>query len=472
MSPPTTQLAILGTGPGGYTAAFLAADLGMKVTLIDRHATPGGTCLHYGCIPSKALLHISRILSESREAAQFGIRFPEPQIDLDRVRCWKNEVVQKLADGLADLCKRRGIERIVGQARFVDSHTVRTELSQGGEDLLAFEHIILATGSVSANIPGLALNSPPIWTSTEGLELQTIPQSLLVVGGGFIGLELSTVYASLGTRVSVVEMTDSLLPGVDRDLVRVLSGRMGLMFEKVMLNALVVGVDIGHIGPIIRIQHKDGTISEDQYEKVLLCTGRKPNTRDLDLQNTSVELDSRGFVKVDTQQRTTDPAILAIGDLTGGPMLAHKAAHEGHIAAEALAGNQTVSKAETIPAVVFTDPEIAWCGLTETEARQAGRNVTVTRFPWGASGRAVTLGRTDGLTKIIIDPETQRILGMGIVGYGAGELIAEGALAIRMGATAADLESVVHPHPTLSETLMESAALFSGRCIHLYRPKK
>lgn len=467
-----SSLAVIGAGPGGYAAAFLAADLGMKVVLIDRHPTPGGTCLRYGCIPSKALLHVSQILSEARDAARFGIRFPEPQINLEKVRASKEEIVRKLALGLADLCKRRSIERIVGHARFADSHTLQIARPDGGEDLLPFEHAILATGSVSAGIPGLALKGPPVWDSTQALELTAIPRSMLVVGGGFIGLELGTVYASLGTRVSMVEMTDSLLPGVDRDLVRILSGRIAQVFEKVMLDSLVLGMDIGHTRPIIRIQHKDGRVSEGQYDKILVCVGRKPNTGNLTLEHTSVELDSRGFVKVDAQQHTTDPAIFAVGDLTGGPMLAHKASHDGRVAVEAIAGDQPPRKFAPVPAVVFTDPEIAWCGMTETEAKQAGHSVTVTRFPWAASGRALTLGRTDGLTKLIIDPETQRILGVGIAGYGAGELIAEGALAVHTRATATDLDSVIHPHPTLSETLMESAALFSGRCTHLYRPKK
>jgi dihydrolipoyl dehydrogenase len=441
-----TELAIIGAGPGGYAAAFLAADKGMQVTLIDPEVNPGGVCLYKGCIPSKALLHIAKVISEAEEAKNWGVAFGKPKIDVNRVREWKNEVVKKLTGGLGQLIKQRKINYVQGETKFSDSHTLEI-----GKDKLGFVNAIIATGSYPAKLPGFEVMKN-LLDSTSGLELESIPETLLVVGGGYIGLELGTVYAALGTKVSVVELTDSLLPGVDKDLVAVLSKRLSGIFDTIMLN-------------------KSASDVKGNYEKILVAVGRKPNTERLGLENTKVQTDKKGFIKVNEQRRTSDEFIFAIGDVAGEPMLAHKASHEGFTAVEAIAGEKTAFEPLAIPAVVFTDPEIAWCGLTETQARAQNRNITVSKFPWAASGRAATLGRSDGLTKLIIDPESERILGVGIAGPGAGELIAEGVLAVEMGANAKDMMMTIHPHPTLSETLMESAESFFGISTHVYRRK-
>lgn len=468
----STQLAVVGGGPGGYAAAFFAADLGLQVTLIDLEPQPGGVCLYRGCIPSKALLHVAKVLSEARHASQWGITFSDPQIDLAKLRSWKNNVVQKLTGGLGQLSKQRKITFIQGRAYFVDARTLRIQKESGEEEHLAFEHAILATGSRPAILPSLSLDSPRVLDSTGALELPDIPHTMLVVGGGYIGLELGTVYAALGTKVSVVEMTPGLLPGVDRDLVSVLARRMEKICQAIMLNTTVAEMKEEQNGIRVRFEGSEVQEAEQVFDKVLVAVGRKPNSSDLGLENTRVELDSRGFVKVNAQRQTTEPGIYAIGDVCGEPMLAHKASHEGRVAVEALSGRKVAFQPQAIPAVVFTDPEIAWCGLTETQAKQENRSIQVVRFPWGASGRATTLDGNEGVTKLIIDPESERILGVGIVGSGAGELIAEGVLAIEMAALASDLSLTIHPHPTLSETLMEAADVFLGHSTHLYRPKR
>jgi dihydrolipoamide dehydrogenase len=465
-----TQLAVVGGGPGGYAAAFLAADLGLQVTLIDPEPHPGGVCLYRGCIPSKALLHVAKLLSDAQQAAQWGVTFADPTIDLDKLRAWKQGVVRKLTDGLGELCKRRQITFIQGRARFLDATTLHIQQGQGEEQVLRFAYAILATGSRPAILRDLLVDSPRVLNSTTALELPDIPKTLLVIGGGYIGLELGTVYAALGTRVSVVEMTSGLLPGVDRDLVSVVAKRLTREFQAIMLNTKMVAMQEDPQG--IRVTLEGPGIQEPHqvFEKVLVAVGRVPHTSDLNLNATRVEVDQRGFVLVDAQRRTAEPTIYAIGDLTGEPMLAHKASHEGRVAAEAIAGHSVAFEPQAIPAVVFTDPEIACCGLTETQAKRAKRQVQVVRFPWAASGRSVTLDRPEGLTKLLIDPDTQRVLGVGIVGSGAGELIAEGVLAVEMAALASDLALSIHPHPTLSETLMEAAEVFFGQSTHIYRP--
>jgi dihydrolipoamide dehydrogenase len=466
----STQVAVVGGGPGGYAAAFLAADLGLRVTLVDLEPDPGGVCLYHGCIPSKALLHVARVISESRQAADWGIEFSEPKIDLDKLRAWKDGVVSKLTGGLGQLSKQRKVDFIRGRATFLDSRTLKIE-GRDGDRRLVFENAILATGSRPAAPFALSLDSPRVMDSTAALELDDIPKTMLVVGGGYIGLELGTVYAALGTQVSLVEMTSGLLPGVDRDLVSILARRVDRIFHSVMLNAKVVEMKEEKNGVRVRIEGAEIGGDEAVYEKVLVAAGREPNSGGLGLEKTKVIIDSRGFVQVDAARRTAEPAIYAIGDVAGEPMLAHKATHEGRVAAEAISGRAVAFEPRAIPAVVFTDPEVAWCGLTESQAKEEGRPVKVTRFPWGASGRAATLDRNDGVTKLIIDPESERVLGVGIAGAGAGELIAEGVLAVEMGASASDIELSIHAHPTLSETLMESAEAFFGRSTHFYRPK-
>lgn len=468
----STQVAVVGGGPGGYAAAFLAADLGLQVTLIDAEPNPGGVCLYRGCIPSKALLHVAKVIGDARQAADWGVTFGDPQIDVDALRTWKESVVGKLTGGLGDLCRRRKVAFVQGRAAFRDANTlvVRTESETGV--VIAFEHAILATGSYAAPLPDLAVDSPRLLDSTAALALPDIPANLLVIGGGYIGLELGSVYAALGSRVSVVEMTPGLLPGVDRDLVRVLSRRLKERFAAVMLDTIVTALQEEPDGLHVKFEGVGATAPEQVYDKILVAVGRRPQTAGLGLENTRVVLDARGFVQVDAQRRTHEPTIYAIGDITGEPMLAHKATHEGRVAAEAIAGKKTAFEPHAIPAVVFTDPEVAWCGLTESQAKQQQRNVTIARFPWAASGRALTLGHSDGVTKLVIDPETQRVLGVGVAGSGAGEMIAEGVLAVEMAALASDLSLSIHPHPTLSESLMEAADAFFGQSTHVYRPSR
>ncbi|HUX93467.1 MAG TPA: dihydrolipoyl dehydrogenase [Ignavibacteriaceae bacterium] len=468
----SNKIIVIGAGPGGYAAAFFAADLGMEVTLIDKEKNPGGVCLYRGCIPSKALLHVAKLISEAEEAKNWGIEFSKPKIDLTKLRDWKNSVVAKLTGGLGILSKQRKINYIVGSARFINSTTLKVEKSDGSSVELKFEKVIIATGSVIATIPALNINSKRILNSTTALDLPEIPKSLLVIGGGYIGLELGSVYNSLGTKVSVVEMTPGILPGADRDLVSFLSKRIERKFEKVMLNSKVLELKEVNNAVSVKIQSADGNISEHLYDYVLMSIGRKPETKGLGLENTKVTVNQRGWIIVNEQLRTTDPNIYAIGDIVGEPMLAHKASHEGRVAVEAIAGHKVAFEPKAIPAVVFTDPEIAWAGLTENQAKEKNIKYEVAKFPWAASGRATTLDRSDGVTKLLIDPSDQRILGVGICGPGAGELIAEGVLAIEMGANATDIKLTIHPHPTLSETVMEAAEVFFGQSTHMYKPKK
>ena len=473
----STQLAVIGAGPGGYAAAFYAADLGLQVTLIDPSPNPGGVCLYRGCIPSKALLHVADVLNDAKHAEAWGISFGAPSIDLDRLRAFKTRVVTQLTGGLGQLSKQRKIAYVRGTAAFVDARTLEVSTEDGQKTTLTFGHAIIATGSSPATVPGLSIDSPRLMDSTTALDLPDIPGSLLVVGGGYIGLELGSVYAALGTRVTVVEMTGGLLPGADRDLVNILAKRVESICEAVRLNTRVVSMKALANGISVTVESsassgEEGAVPPEQtYDRVLVSIGRKPNPVP-GIGNTGVAVNGRGFVEVDGSRRTAEPTIYAIGDVVGEPMLAHKASHEGRVAVEAIAGQKVAFEPLAIPAVVFTDPELAWCGLTETDAQKQNRDVTVARFPWGASGRSLTLDRSDGMTKLLLDPKTERILGVGIVGPGAGELIAEGVLAVEMGANATDLKMSIHPHPTLSETMMESAEVFFGHATHVYRPRK
>jgi dihydrolipoamide dehydrogenase len=470
----STQLVVIGGGPGGYAAAFLAADLGLRTTLIDSEPNPGGVCVYRGCIPSKALLHVAKLIEESRHAKAWGVEFAEPKIDLGKLREFKNNVVKRLTGGTGQLTKARKITYIQGRAELTGPRALKVAKTAGGEETIEFDHAILATGSAPAMPPMLKVDDPRVMDSTGALDLPDVPKSLLVVGGGYIGLELGSVYATLGSAVTVVEMTPGLLPGADRDLVDVLAKRVTTLMKKVMLNTRVVQMKAEAKGIRVTFEGegvKDGN-TEQLFDRVLVSVGRRPNSKVPGLETTRVQVDERGFIEVDEQLRTAEPSIFAIGDVVGEPMLAHKASHEGRVAVEVIAGENVAFQPKAIPAVVFTDPELAWAGLTETQAQKEGRKVVIAKFPWGASGRALTLDRTDGLTKLILDAETERILGVGLVGPGAGELIAEGVLAIEMGANATDLKLSIHPHPTLTETLMESAEVFFGQATHVYRPRR
>jgi len=464
------QLAVLGAGPGGYAAAFYAADLGMQVALIDEEKNPGGVCLYRGCIPSKALLHVAKVIDEAKHADKWGVSFGEPTLDVDKLRAFKQGVVDKLTAGVGGVAKMRKVKFIQGRATLTGANSM-TVAGANGTTELQFEHLILATGSHPTKIPSLALDSPRMMDSTTGLELPDVPKSLLVIGGGYIGLELGTVYATLGSKVSVVEMTPGLLPGADRDLVQVLEKRLKGLFSSIMLNTKVVKVAEEKDG--IRVTFEGDLAEKEQvFERVLVAIGRRPNSKIPGLETTRVKVAANGFIESDPQRRTAEPNIFVIGDVAGEPMLAHKASHEARVAVEAILGHKAVFEPQAIPAVVFTDPEIAWCGLTEAQAQAEGLEFEVAKFPWAAIGRAITIDRPDGLTKLILEKGTGRILGVGIAGSGAGELISEGVLAIEMGATAEDLKLVIHPHPTLSETLMESAEVFFGQSTHVYKPKK
>ncbi|MBI2357851.1 MAG: dihydrolipoyl dehydrogenase [Deltaproteobacteria bacterium] len=470
MDPLKTEIVVLGAGPGGYAAAFYAADREKKVILVDEGRRLGGVCLNRGCIPSKALLHATHLIREAKASSQHGITFGDPRIDLEQMRSWKESVLDKLGQGLGGLAQKRGVEVLQGRGHFEDSQTLRVE-TPAGQKFINYETAIIAVGSKAAMPAAFDLGNPRVMTSTEALELEEVPDELLVVGGGYIGMELGTVYATLGSKVTLVELLDSILLGADADMVRPVMRYAQEAFKEVRLKTKVLKMATS--GKQIKVtMESDKQRIEELYDRVLVCVGRAPNCKDLGLQNTKVQMDDRGFVKVNAQQRTADPAIYAIGDVVGGALLAHKATKEGRVAVEVITGEASSFQDVVIPAVIFTDPEVAWCGLTETEAKEKGIAVEVAKFPWAASGRAMTLDRTDGVTKLIIEPETERILGVGIVGAGAGELISEGVLAVEMGATARDLAGCVHPHPTLSETLMECAEVFYGYPTHTFVRKK
>ncbi len=470
----TTDLVVLGGGPGGYAAAFLAADRGVSTTLIDAMPKPGGTCLYVGCIPSKTLLHAAHFVHAAHEAAEFGLKFAKPDIDVNKLRAKGDKIVDMMTGSLLKGLKDRGITHVVGKGAFIDANSIQVE----NGPTVKFQKCIIAAGSVPAKLPTFDIGSKRILDSTSALRLESIPKTLLVVGGGYIGLELGSVYAALGSKVTVVEMTPGLLPGVDADLVRPLHARLRAQFDKIYLETKVTKVEEvkdgikayfegAHSGSQAELGNQDAV-----YEKILVAVGRKPNTGNCGLDKTGVELE-RGFIKTDAQRRTNVPHLFAIGDAAGEPMLAHKAAHEGKLAVEVITGEAAaVWDPRAIPAVVFTDPEISWCGLTETEAKKQSREVKIGVFRWGFSGRATTVGRNDGLTKVIVDPGTDQILGVGLVGAGAGELIAEAVVAIEMGATAKDLAMCIHPHPTLSETIGEAAETLHGLSSHIFIPRK
>jgi len=458
-----TDVLVIGAGPGGYPAAFHAADLGMRVTLVDPEPNPGGVCLYRGCVPSKALLHVASFLHDVELASQWGVSLGSRDVDRDKLLGWKASVVGRLTGGLGRLVKQRGIAYVRGTARLKDGHHAVVASSEEGERTVAFEHAIVATGSRPAVIPGVP-ESPRVMTSRQALDLEHVPATLLVVGGGYIGLELGQVYAALGSKVTLVEMLPEILQGADRDLVQVLWQRLENQFENVMTGTRVQEMQETEEG--VRVSFEGGNARPGTFEKIMLAVGRKPFTEGVGLENVNVSFTERGFIEVDGQRRTGETSLFAVGDVAGDPMLAHKATHEGRTAVEAIAGRNAVFRPNAIPFVVFSDPQVAWCGLSENEAKQRNRAVKIVRFPWAASGRATTLSRNDGLTKMLSDPDTGRVLGVGIAGRDAGELLAEAVLAMEMGAVADDLALTIHTHPTLSETLMEAAEACSGHATH------
>jgi dihydrolipoamide dehydrogenase len=467
------DLLVIGSGPGGYAAAFRAADHGLDVTLVDTATRPGGVCLYTGCIPSKTFLFLAELIFDAARAKAMGVSFGAPQIDLPGLRRWKAEVVEKMAAGLANLCRSRGIQVLSGRAEFESSESVR--LHDAEVSRIRFRHAVIATGS--RPIPFAGSDFKPggrIMSSTGALALADVPASLLILGGGYVGLELGTVYAAFGSRVSLVELQDRLLPGADPDLVAPLSRRLEAIFAEIRLSTRVTGLVEDERGVAVQFERSgepSGVASEQRFERVLVAIGRTPATEGLGLERTAVALDERGFIQVDERQRTADPRIFAVGDVVGGMMLAHKASYEGKVAADVIAGKAAAFDARAVPAVVYTDPQIAWCGLTEEQARRENIPVSVQRFPWKFSGRAATMGAAEGLTKILADPESGRILGVGIAGRDTEGLIAEGVLAVEMGALAEDVASIIHPHPTLSETEAEAAELFMGSATHILRAR-
>ncbi|HEX4412386.1 MAG TPA: dihydrolipoyl dehydrogenase [Lacipirellulaceae bacterium] len=469
-----SKVVVLGGGPGGYAAAFMAADLGLETTIVEYDPRLGGTCLLRGCIPSKALLHVAKVMSEAAEMHEWGVEFNKPKISIDKVRARKEKVIDTLTGGLAQLAKRRNVRVINARGIFVDSQTLQLEggdKSSYDNERLTFDHCILATGSVPAMPKMFQIGSPRVMDSTGALALEDIPESLLVIGGGYIGLEMGTVYAELGSKVTVVELLEGLLPGADRDLVKPLEKRLREKFAAIHLGSKVIELTAN--GGKVEVKTEGPEFSGvHPFDRVLVSIGRRPVSSGIGLENTKVKVNEKGFVVVNEQQQTADPRILAIGDVAGEPMLAHKASHEGKVAAEVLAGKPAAFEPQAIPAVVFTDPEIAWAGLTISEAEKAGRDVETAVYPWQASGRAIANGRTDGLTRWVIDPASDRVLGCGIVGSGAGELIAEAVVAIEMGCTARDVADSIHPHPTLSETLGFAAEVHLGSATEVYRPKR
>jgi dihydrolipoamide dehydrogenase len=469
--PTHVQLAVLGGGPGGYPAAFAAADHGLHVALIDQDPQPGGVCLNRGCIPSKALLHVAKLIHEAHDATEWGVAFGKPDLNVDKLRAFKNRVVGQLTGGVRQLCKARNVQLILARGTFENSGTLKLEHADGSTGKLTFDHCIIAVGSRPAMPKLFDIGDPRVMDSTGALDLPDIPGRLLVIGGGYIGLEMGSVYASLGSKVTVVEMLPVILAGADRDLVLPLQKRLNQLFAAIHVNTKVAGLKATPDGVVATLEG-EGVESPQTFDRVLVSVGRVPNGKGIGLENTKAKVTDRGFIEVDAQRRTADPKLFAIGDVAGEPMLAHKATREAKVAVEALLGEPAAFDNVAIPAVVFTDPEVAWCGLTETQAKEQNRDVKVVRFPWAASGRAQSIARTEGITKMIFDPQTDRVLGVGIVGAGAGELIAEGVLAVETAALARDLAESIHAHPTLSETLMESAEAAFAQATHVYRPKR
>lgn len=464
------DLVVLGAGPGGYTAAFRAADLGKKVVLIERYATLGGVCLNVGCIPSKALLHVAKVITEAEESEYQGVIFGKPTIEVDKLRIWKDSVVSKLTKGLTALAKQRKVEVMHGIGKFVSPHLIQVEMASGIKSV-SFEHCIIAAGSSVTRIPDFPYDDPRLIDSTGALNLADIPKRMLIIGGGIIGLEMATVYDALGSSVSVVELMDQLIPGADVDLVKPLHRRIQKRYEAIYLKTRVTRIESHDEG--LRVTFAGEKSLEPQtYDRVLLAVGRRPNGRDIGAENAGIHVNERGFISVDEQLRTNVPHIFGIGDIIGEPMLAHKATHEGKLVAEIIAGHKATFDARTIPSVAYTDPEIAWMGLTETEAKKQGIEYERASFPWAASGRAIAMGREEGMTKLLLDKNTRRILGAGMVGVNAGELIAEAVLALEMGADMQDIGLTIHPHPTLSETIFFASEIAEGSITDLYLPKK
>lgn len=472
----TCEVLVLGSGPGGYTAAFRAADLGKKVVLIERYSTLGGVCLNVGCIPSKALLHTAKVITEAEETAHHGVSFGQPNVDLEQLRTWKdNDVVSKLTGGLSAMAKQREVTVVQGLGKFTSPNQIAVTGADGKVTKVGFENAIIAAGSQATKFPG-APTDERIMDSTGALALADIPKRMLVIGGGIIGLEMGTVYDALGSKVSIVEFTDGLIQGCDRDLVRPLQKRMEKRFESIMLNTKVANIEAKKDGIHVSFEGVNGNADAPQgvevYDRVLVSIGRRPNGLNIDAQNAGVAVDERGFIAVDKQMRTNVPHIFAIGDIVGQPMLAHKATHEGKVAAEVIAGHKVEFQAMAIPSVAYTDPEIAWAGMTEIEAKAKGITIEKASFPWAASGRALAVARTEGITKLIFDKDTHRVIGAGIVGVNAGELLAEAVLAIEMGADAHDLGLTIHAHPTLSETVCFAAEMKEGTITDLYIKKR
>ena len=466
-----SEIVVMGAGPGGYAAAFRAADLGKKVLLIDKDPTLGGVCLNRGCIPSKALLHISKVMDEASHLSSMGVTYGKPDIDLDAIRAHKDKIVAQLNEGIAQIAKARKVESIRGTATFKSNSELKVK-TENSDISVSFDKCIIATGSTSAMIPGVAADHPSVLTSRTALDLVDIPERLLVIGGGIIGLELGQVYAALGSQVSVVEFLPNLLPGTDPDLVKPLHRKLKKQFQSILLSSKVTSVEPNDDGTLnVTIENDKETLMQ-VYDKVLVSVGRKPNTNLLNINATDVEVDQQGFIHVDVYRRTSVKNIFAIGDIAGNPMLAHKATHEGKVAAEVASGHPAAFDVRAIPSVVFTDPEIAWAGLTETEAKENDVAYEKGEFPWTASGKAIIMGAKQGKTKILFDPETKQVLGVGIVGSGAGDMISEGMLAIEMGADAEDIGLTIHPHPTLGETFGMAAEVFQGTITDLYIPKK
>ncbi len=464
------EVLVLGAGPGGYTAAFRAADLGKQVVLIEKHAALGGVCLNVGCIPSKALLHVSKVITEAEEVASHGVTFGKPQIDIEKIRAWKDGVVARLTGGLKQLAKQRKVQVVQGEAKFASPNSLTVATAEGSKTV-SFDHAIIAAGSSAARIPGFPYDDPRLIDSTGALELRDVPKRLLVIGGGIIGLEMATVHDALGSKITIVELADNLIPGADRDLVRPLHKRIEKRYEAIYLKTRVSKIEAQPDGLMVSFEGENAP-EPQLYDKVLLAVGRRPNGHSIGAEAAGVTVDERGFIQVDKQMRTSVPHIYAIGDIVGEPMLAHKASHEGKVAAEVIAGHKAYFEPLTIPSVAYTDPEIAWMGLTETQAKAQGIEYEKANFPWAASGRALSIAREEGATKVLLDPKTRRILGAGIVGANAGELIAEAVLALEMGADMEDIGLTIHPHPTLSETLGFAAELAEGTITDLLPPRK
>lgn len=464
------DVVVLGSGPGGYAAAFRAADLGKSVAIVEKDNVLGGVCLNRGCIPSKALLHIAQIIGEANELSQKGVEFGKPKLDIDKIRAWKEEVVGKLNKGIAQMAKSRKVTVFSGEGKFVSKKEI---LVKGeSEERITFENAIIATGSSSTKIPTFPMDKQSVLTSREALELENIPKSMLVIGGGYIGLEMASVYSALGTKITVVEMLDSILPGADKDIIRLLQHKLKKQFEKILVSSKVKNIKPNKDKTLsVTIESKGKDVTET-FEKVLVAVGRQPNNKNIGLEELGIEMNEQGFITVDKQQRTNVDGIYAIGDIAGNPMLAHKATHEGKVAAEVIAGLPTAFDAKTIPAVIFTSPEVAWTGVTENEAQEKGIDYEKAEFPWGASGKALAIGQQMGKTKLLFDPESKKMLGASIIGPHAGDIISEAALAIEMGADAEDISLTIHPHPTLSETFANAAEVFEGTVTDIYTPKK